>query len=235
MKKLIFIAVTFILFSTHSLLSQETSVIKVHGTSSIAVAPTQIVINMNLESIKDSYSEAIQDLITRVNSLTEKLDEIQIKKNERFTSLFNIRDYTIYDSYTRRDTIAGYRAFQSLIITIDLDMKRLINILNEVTKDISTPNISIRFSIKSKDKKKYIDNLIESAVKDAKKKAEIIAKTSGYKIIGIKEVNYGFNKTDKLFMNDVVGSFSDIRENSMSAPQDIIISDEVNIIYLISK
>lgn len=225
----------FPLFTVLIAAQTEKSELSVKGTASMAVAPTETGINIILESTGDTYSRAISDLIYRVKILNENLDDAGIKPGEKFTSGFNIRKNMVYEN--NRQTQKGYAATQSVLVRIKLDMERLIKIINSITQNDAKPEIQISFTVDKKTLEEKQNELIKMAVKDAAKKAEIIALESGYSISGIKYANYGVQQPGILrnsydMMAESKMGFS---SGDMNAPANIIINDAVEIIYYIDK
>ncbi len=233
MKKIITVLVLFPLLSIILFAQEDESLINVQGTSVMSVPPTEIGIRVNIESLKDSYTEAIKDLTMRINTLNNELKKNGIKTEEKFTSAFQISKNTEW--VNGKQIIKGYRALQIVNIRFALDMERLVKIINTITKSEANPEISVNFYLDEKTKKIKKDELIRLAVKDAKHKAELITNESGYKIQSIKEIMYGtenagiYNNTDNLRSMKL----SEISTEDIGTPSNIIMSDDVKIIYRI--
>lgn len=229
MKNLILIPTLFIVFN--SAFAQ----LNVTGQASLSVQPEKTIISYSIVSTKDSYNEAIDGMNFRIDALTQSLVKIGFKKEEIKTSNFNIHQNRKY----RQGEAKGleYTASQTLEIKFDYSTKRLLEVLNKTASDDSAPSVSIAFGMSDEQEVRVKKQLIKMAVADAKDKADVLAESTGYKISGIKEINYGGSSNMPRNYAGNMGMMKSFAESDMSnfEAKDLTISDQVFISYEISK
>ena len=191
---LVFISSTFFAVAQDSI-----STLRVKGNSELSVKPTITVISLTIKSVKPTYTGSVEDLIKRVDILTESLKNIKFKEDEIITSNFSVNRNRILKDREWIDD--GFVAVQTMKVEFEQDKRRLLEVLNTSTSSTADPAISLSFELDNERKLKLKSELIKLAVKDAKSKAELIATEAGYKIVGIKEINYGLGYTgaDELY------------------------------------
>ncbi|MEO9802596.1 MAG: SIMPL domain-containing protein [Reichenbachiella sp.] len=209
--------------------------LNVTGQATLTLQPKRTIISYSIGSTKDSYDEAIASMTNRIDALTLSLAKIGFKKEEIKTSNFNIRQNRKY----RQGEPKGeeYIATQSLEIRFDHSTKRLLEVLNKTASDESAPTVSIAFGMSEEQEKSAKELLIQMAVADAKRKADLLAKETGYSIQGIKEINYGNTYNSPQPYRGNMGMMKSFAENDMSnfEAKDLTIRDQVFISYEISK
>ena len=202
--------------------------LKVVGTSSTSVAPTQTTLSFEVFSKKMSYESAIRDMSNRVESLNTTLRALKFKPEEIFTTNFQIDKYRDWNRVNQKDS--GYYATQTVKVTFKLDKERLIDILNEVTSSNSDPFIQIRFDVDKETSARVKSTLMEAAMLDAKAKADILLKSTDYQIEGIHSIEYGgiYSPDASIYASDavyeVVPTFT---------PENLTKKETVNVIYLL--
>lgn len=229
MKKLILIPIYFLaLFSASAQLN-------VTGQASLSVQPERTIVTYSINETRDSYDEAISIMTKRIDALTTSLTKIGFKKEDIKTANFNIRQNRKY----RQGEPKGeeYVASQTLEIRFDHSTKRLLEVLNKTASDESAPSVSIAFGMSDEQEEKVKKELMKMAVSDAKAKAEVLAEATGYKIKGIKEINYGGSSNSPRPYTANMGMMKSFAESDMSnfEAKDLTISDQVFISYEIEK
>lgn len=211
--------------------------ISVQGNASIAVKPTTTTINLGIESNSYNYPDAVKDMIERVEQLSKELKKLGFEEKDIVTSNFNIEPTRVYVKNVWKDT--GFVARQNLVVSFSQDKKKLLEVLNTATKSNSKPSINLSFGLDA-DKKGTLQNeLVKLAVKDAKAKADIIATASGYKISGIKEIQYGTVNQgpnpmyEARAMNTMMKS-ADVEISNFEA-SDLRYNESISIVYFIEQ
>lgn len=230
----LFIALQFLFLS--NIQSQDKSTLEIMGVSELSVKPSLAVISLNIRTVKIDYSGAIDDLTQRIDLLTKSLVKKGIDKAEIVTSNFNINRNTVYQRGTRKDS--GYVATQSLKVQFIYSKSKFLNVLNSVTQSSADADLSIAFDLTKEQKLKVRDELIALAVRDAQKKAALIASTANYRLDGIKKISYGVNMNRSPQMNRAFAAESTtLRSNtniSNFEAQDLSLSDQVYITFSIT-
>jgi len=227
---------SLLVFLSVELTAQDSiSTLRVRGNSELSVKPTQTVISLTIKSIQPTYAGSVENLINRVDVLTKVLTDIKFKEEEIITSNFSVNENKIYVKGEWKDS--GFVALQTLKIQFEQDKKRLLEVLNTTTSSNAAPEISLSFEIDNERKLKLKSELIKLAVRDAKTKADLIANEAGYKIIGIKEINYGlgYSEADELY---AVADMENLEveldiELSNFEVSNLTFSDFVNVVFII--
>ncbi|WP_421871838.1 SIMPL domain-containing protein [Marinoscillum sp.] len=213
------------------------STLSVQGNASLAVKPTQTTVNLNIESKDATYPGAVESMINRVEQLSKDLKKLGFKDSDIITSNFNVNQGRVYVKNMWKDS--GFVATQQLMVTFPQDKKKLLDVLNTVTKSSAKPSINLSFGLDVTKKEEVKNELIKLAVKDAKTKAEIIASASAYNITGIKSIEYGRANNGPQPMYEVVASDTFLKaanvEMSNFEAADLRYNETVFIVYTIEQ
>lgn len=172
---------------------EETPTLTITGTASVAVQPTETTVNFQIEAQGSSYASTINELIERLDLLTESLSKLKFKEEEIITSNFSIDKNKKYDRGEWKEL--GYRGVQNVKVTFAMDKKKLLEVLNKTTNSQAKPEISISFGLDGERKAKLKNELLQLAVKDARMKADLLAGAAGYQIAGVKSIQYNDRAT----------------------------------------
>lgn len=234
MKKTITILV-LLLIATWTF-AQE-SMLQVEGNSAVSVKPTTTTVNLTIESSNAEYVGALNNMTKRIDLLTKELMKNKFKESEILTSNFNVHNSRIRINDMWRDS--GFVATQTVVITFPHSKERLIEVLNSVTNSGARPTINLSFGLDDERKGKVKNELIKLAVKDARSKGDLLAESAGYKITGIKEIQYGQTNSGPgpLYDRMKTMAFNEMADVQISnfEVSDLTFSDGVTITYLMVK
>jgi len=165
--------------------------IEVIGKSLIKVKPDTLTIYFRFEKTEKSYEKVFESGLKQVEETLNKLRKIGFKKEDFKTQQFQINKNKIFNEETKTYQ-EEYNFFQIIEVMFPYDVNKMNNIMRELTK-VDSPSYNIEASLKHQ--KKYEVELFEIAFKDAKSKAEILAKINHKKLKEceeIKEIDTGF-------------------------------------------
>lgn len=170
-------------------------IITVKGIGTVKAKPDLVIITMNLESHMFEYDQTMELAAKSVNTITSAIESVGFDKTDLKTSHFNIRAH--YEQYTDennnyKNKFNGYICEQSLKLAFDLDTKIMSDVLNAVAKTKANPRLDIQFSIK--DETAISEKLIVQATKNAKKKAEVLAKAAGVVLEDLVSIDYNWSE-----------------------------------------
>lgn len=229
-------SIGFALLFTAWLAQAQESTLKVTGDAYIAVKPTQTTVNFTIESKSETYSGAIEDMISRVDLVSKELKKIKFEDREIVTSTFRVEKSQVYVKNMWKDS--GFVATQNLMITFPYEKKRLLEVLNTATKSEARSEISLSFSLDNERKNSVMQELMKLAVKDARSKGELLASEAGYQIIGIREISYGVGASapQPLYAMAESAAFKsmDVQLSTFEA-SDLTFSDHVTIVFAIGS
>ena len=212
-------------------------IITVNGTGNVSVNPDLIIITMSLTTSRFDYSQAMDRIAAKTESLRNALISIGYEGKKLKTTAFNIN--TKYESYKDskgdwKQKFAGYSCSHDLKLEFDLDMKRFGETLGAISASTTSPQFQIAFSVK--DKNAVQKELLERAVSNAADKAAILAKASGVTLGAIRHIDYSWSEVrlyshttttfNKMALMESKESFSmDIE------PEDIEVNDTVTVMW----
>ena len=210
----------------------------VKGIGKTATAPDLIVLNMNLEASAPEYENTVRRSTEMLDTLRAAIVSAGHDGKELKTTNFNIN--TKYESYREsgdyKQHFAGYTCNHGLKLEFDLDMPMLGATLGAIARCEAKPNFNIKFSIK--DPTAVSEQLLESAVKDAKHKATVLAKVAGVKLGAIQRIDYSWSEHH--FYSQTDYQLNDLMLCKAAAPiaidiepEDINVSDTATVVWAI--
>ena len=167
--------------------------ITVKGVGKVSEKPDYIEISLKLNSVDKDYGKTIEHISEKIDKLNKSLEEISFEKGSLKTTNFNVK--TRYDSVKTKtgdyeSVFKGYECRHSLKLSFDFDTKRLAKVLSAMTACVANPEFSISFTVK--DQTKISKELLISASKNAKEKAEILCEASGTKLGELISIDYNW-------------------------------------------
>lgn len=168
------------------------STIKVRGESNYDFAVDQFVIKFIIRSNMQSSGEAIESGKKRTEQFLKIMnDELNLKPCDFVMGNFSVRQAYSSIKYTYEKSII-------LKIRSDLKVVEKIAVLMETMSDIE---YVVSFEFIDESEKEQV--VLQSAINDSKKKAEIIAASLGKKIIGVEDIDYDCTSGELNFDNNV--------------------------------
>lgn len=190
---LLVLLLTTILFpSLNSSFAQQSEkrTLQVNGSGEIKVKPDTAFVNISVESIKKTASEASITNAEKMQSVTKEIKSIIGKEGKLTTTGYTLSPVYQYNKTTRSSELTGYRAFNSLNVeTRKLD--KLGTLIDSSINAGATNISSLSFGTSNKDE--YKRKALAIAVEDARKTAEIVASASGVKIVRINSISPSYS------------------------------------------
>ena len=218
-----------------------TRTIKVTGLSKVKASPDYTRISLILSDTLKEYDACLAKSVEDMNIIVDCIKCFGFERNELKTSSFEIdRKMQSYrDKYDNwKERFLGYEYTENLNFTFKNDNERLGKILYALAHLSIIPEI--RISYFCSDVESIKNQLLELAIKDAKKKAELLTGASGVKLCEILDIDYSwvnvaFELDDmKLFPTGVLEDCcTKDAYNVDFEPDDIPASDSVRITFRI--
>ena len=212
--------------------------IVVKGIGKATAAPDLIVLDMNLEVCERDYEKTMRRSSEVLDILRAAVTSAGHDGKELKTTSFNIN--TRYESYREngghKQRFVGYACYHGLKLEFDLDMAALEATLGAIAGCEAKPNFNIKFSIK--DPNSVSEQLLESAVDNAKWKATVLAKAAGVKLGAIQRIDYNwsehhlFSQTDYQLCDAIVCESAAPMAMEIE-PEDINVSDTATVVWAI--
>ena len=170
-----------------------TRTIKVTGKSNVKASPDYTRISLTLSDTLKEYDACLAKSVEDMNIIVECIKGFGFARNELKTSSFEIdRKMQSYrdkhDNWKKR--FIGYEYTENVNFTFKNDNARLGKILYALAHLSIIPEIC--FSYFCSDVETIKDQLLELAIKDAKKKAELLTSASGVKLCEILDIDYSW-------------------------------------------
>lgn len=172
-------------FSITNITSNKSEAFTVTGEGTVSVKPDIATVMVGVQS-QGATVKAVQDnLNTAINAVSEAVKKIGIHSNDIKTSNYNVNPNYDYNNGAQR--IIGYQASSTLTIKVR-NIETVNSIVDAATAAGANTIGGITFDVD--DKTKAENEARTLAVADAKAKAELAAKTTGFtlgKIINYQE------------------------------------------------
>ncbi len=188
------IVIVFAIFcSSLAWANDQIHLISVNGISEVAIDPNMVVVQVESWG-KAATAKAAQDSqaqqFVKIKSVIEKF---KIGKDDFKTENFSVNPDYVYDQKSLRNKITGYRASHQITVTmrkID-DAGQLIDALTSAGKNESSGGVLVQNVSWDYDKKSVVENsAINEAVRNARAKAEELAKAAGVRIKAVHRISH---------------------------------------------
>ncbi|SNS68293.1 hypothetical protein SAMN06295967_11627 [Belliella buryatensis] len=232
MKKLLFLLPVLLLPLFASAQQQSVPSIEVDGASEIKVMPDEATINMNLRELGMKVSDVTNKLNKKTKAIEDALKKSGVKDYKFVVDNYYVNINRIYTRGSSKDS--GYVATQNIRVVVKHRENDLVKIVESINKSADL-SYNVSFGISENQKKSYQEKLLELALLDAKRKADIIAKTMGIDQIRVYKVNYSsgasFQPTEYRMETMMMKTASEDRVEPTFSPEEQTLSDRVNVSF----
>lgn len=211
--------------------------IRVTGKGNLKVQPDQIRILISLEDTFALYEEAVRESAKQTEEVKVVLCEAGLEKKSVKTLDFGVRPK--YENYQYNDVwkkrLIGYTFSHEMKVEFDRDQELLGKVLEKLASCPRHPEFDIEYTIKDEEEAK--SKLLEKAVKDSKRKAEILCGASDVRLGELVTIDYSWGEMRFLSetSNNICCRGADDRMMALGAvdiePDDIDISDTVTVVW----
>ncbi|WP_243348496.1 SIMPL domain-containing protein [Parabacteroides sp. FAFU027] len=175
--------------------SQRVASLDVVGEASKMVLPDKGIMNLEIKTIKNSESEAY----TKLNDMSGLVLK-RLKADGFSDDQIKLADFSMSTLPVGKNKKVQYEAAQSMIVKFPLDKQRIFNIYSKLMKD-SVQGVEIYMQTECSEEltRKIQEELITLALKDAKRKAGIIAAESDCDIFSVSNIGYKYFSDNRTF------------------------------------
>jgi uncharacterized protein YggE len=159
----------------------------VSGSASNQTKPDKVTLSLGVETIDDTAQAALtsnSDLMNKV------LEAAGVQENETSTSTFSITPNYNYSSDNTQGRLIGFTVSNSIQIESSNIERVAAWIDGAVSAGANNVN-NIYFSLSNKRLDDLKNSLLKDAIDNAKTKADIAARATGLKVIGVKSIIVG--------------------------------------------
>jgi uncharacterized protein YggE len=195
---------------------------------------------MELEATEPDYEKTMRRGAEMLDALRAAVVSAGHDGKELKTAKFDID--TKYESFKVKDEwkkrFVGYTCSHGLRLEFDLDMRLLGETLGAISKCEANPHFNIRFTVK--DPSAISEQLLESAVENAKHNAAVLARAAGVTLGEIQRIDYNWSEisiySDTVYeMPAFMGKGHSKKTFADIEPEDIKASDTATIIWAIKE
>lgn len=201
--------------------------IRVMGTGHISVQPDTTWLRFDVESLHEDYEKAYIAAAIGNADLRDALKGLSIDPDSLKTVDFKIRKKfeSVHKENTWKEVFVGFELRQTLRIELPIDGKNTSLVLFALGK--AWPDLEVDISYVRKDVEQAKLDMLESAVKDAKKKATVMASALGYCLGDVISIDYSRRSIDINYREDRIMCCGDAMMESGSAPSLDITPEDV--------
>lgn len=175
-------------------MNQEQKTIRVMGTGNVKVAPDTTRLTFEVDSLHDTYENAYREASTGNGEMKSFLESFEIDKDALKTTDFSITKETEWSRKEDKYVFLGFKLRQALYLDLPIDSVLISRVI--ATLGDAWPELEVKISFIKKDAHDAKLQILESAVKDAREKAEVIAATLGHKLGSIISADYSKRSID---------------------------------------
>jgi hypothetical protein len=230
MKNLFVLVFLFIGVQTH-LKAQDTPKISVEGKSEIKILPDEALIRVSLTGKAMKTEEATEALNKKAASVTKGLRKSGVDNYELKADNYFVNVNRIYTKGTSKDS--GYVASQTLKIVVKDTGKDLLEII-EVLHGSTDLGFQLEFRLSDSKRKEYEAQLLQMAIRDAKNKAELIARSLELGELSVHHVSYGSGGSyqPKMYRSEAMMMNTDNQRTAPTIqPDEQSLSDQINVVF----
>ena len=215
-------------------MDQNQKTIRVMGVGNVKVAPDATRLRFSVSCKYEEYDDAYTNAVAGNGELQKALQKLKLPKESLKTSDFSITRNREWNSSKSCYVYDGFKLEQSLALELPIDSV----LISKVIAALGTawPELEVKISFVRKDVHEIRLQILESAVKDAREKAEVIACTLGHKLGGIINVDYTKPRLDisvheQNFVCCVEDGCAEDKESIDYTPEDIEAGDTVETVW----
>lgn len=219
----------------------DEKLITVTGRGGIHVEPDVTRVELTLESLHDTYDEAYAQGKDNTSRLADIMNEVGLDKSLPKTTHFDIdkktqNEYDKYKNYVGEKFI-GFALDHRVKIDLGMDKTLLGKIVKLIGQHLKQAEINIGYTVK--DARPAQLKMLERAVKDAKEKAEVMAKAVGCTLGLVKDINYSVQELHIYSQARQIHGADEAcccePESLDITPDDLAAQDNVTVVWYISN
>jgi uncharacterized protein YggE len=159
-------------------------IISVNGEAQLSVKPDIVVIRIGVTTQASTAQASMAENATRMNALIAALSGAGVKKEEMRTISFNVHPVYEYP-HNAPAKLVGFRTTNSLLVTVSAEFN-VGGLLDRAAAAGSNQIDSVSYQVR--DLAKHRDEALAKAMADARHRAEVLARSAGVTIKGVKSV-----------------------------------------------
>lgn len=230
MKHTVLIIASFFLLSG-PIWAQEKPLIEVEGQSQLKVLPDEASIQVNLTEKAMTTATATEGLNQKAKAITNAMDQSGVKDYKLTANNYYVNVNRIYTKGSAKDS--GYVASQTINIVLNETEKDLVKIV-EILHQTTEMGFQLQFNLSDEKRNGYEKALLEMALEDAKRKADIIAANMGIKEMKVQKIVYTSGPSFQPVMYHAEARMmksAEDRTGPTFSPEEQTISDRITVAF----
>ena len=171
--------------------------IKVLGQGEVKFSPDVTRVSVEIESRHKTHQAAFDAGVKNTNHIKDILAEHGLDRELAKSTRFDVSKHEVNKKVEKGQwewVVIGYDIKQSFIIELEMGCPQLTALISQIGREISGVEVELGFAVKDAESAKL--KVIEAAVKDAQRKAEVMAAALGKKLGDVSSVTYGDSDDD---------------------------------------
>ena len=170
--------------------------VKVTGKGKISVLPDLVRIQFGIETRHPTYQRTVEQAISDFETIKTDLQKHGFKKEDFKTIRFEVRPEleSYQEGQVWKSRFIGYVSEHIFIIEFPTSSELLASVIDTVVRSRVKPTFQVFHTLKDTDQAK--NYLIAKAVKDSRKKAEILCYTAGVSLGAVKNIDYSWGEIE---------------------------------------
>ncbi|MFK7900958.1 MAG: SIMPL domain-containing protein [Cyclobacteriaceae bacterium] len=162
--------------------------LELSGQSKLKAKPDQANVSLYVSAKKKTLGLTIQDMEEQTSKIIKRIKSLGFSKEGIKTNNYNVRED--YHFLNKKRSKIGYKASQNIMLSFPYDAKKLDKFLTAFSDSDESANLHFSFSLSESKRGEVKDELLELAVKDAKRKAQVIASAAGVELGTVLNIRY---------------------------------------------
>lgn len=171
--------------SINSTISQKETLFVSQGQSELEVVPDEARVSLGISVQMATVAPAQERANQVINSITARLAELGIEKEDIKTSNYSI--YPNYDYSAGTNRIIGYNISSNLEVTIS-DFEKLNSVIDIATSEGANQVGGVQFTLSKEKEAELKKEARQEAIKDAQESAQELARLSGIRLGRVVDV-----------------------------------------------
>lgn len=166
--------------------------IKVLGQGNVKFAPDVTRVSVEIEARHKTHQAAFDAGVKNTNHIKDILAEHGLDRELAKTTRFDVSKHEVNKKIEKGQwewVVIGYDIKQSFILELEMGCPQLTSLLDQIGKEMVGVEIELGFAVSDIESARL--KVIEVAVKDAKRKAEVMAAALGKKLGEVSSMRYG--------------------------------------------
>ena len=166
--------------------------IKVLGQGNVKFTPDVVRITVDVSAHHGTYQETFDAGVLNTNRIKDILAECGFDRELAKTSRFDVSKHRVHKRVTVKEwdwVVEGFDLRQTFIIELETGCPQLTSLLDHIGKKVDGVEIEFGFAVSDVESAKL--KVIEAAVIDAKRKAEVMVVALGKRLGEVSSIRYG--------------------------------------------